>query len=156
MRFEENREVPVPDDDCVSGANARSTTEKTAQVLNSYFRTITTSKPIGSLSSVLREDNFCEYTKRLVFSRNLFKFHAFLLELILLSDTPPDGGAAVICGAQSALPRARSCAVWFCRMRIVVGGRAWPDAHASGVLSLLVTKTSRLNRAEGHRSYLRG
>ena len=121
MRFEENREVPVPDDDCVSGANARSTTEETAQVLNSYFRTITTSKPIGSLPSVLREDNFCEYAKCLAFSRNPFKFHAFLLELILLSDTPPDGGAAVICGAQSASPRAP---LW-CRMVLLNADVLW-------------------------------
>jgi len=155
MRFEENREVPVPDDDCVSGANARSTTEETAQVLNRYFRTITTSKPIGSLSSVLREDNFCEYAKCLVFSRNPFKFHAFLLGLILLSDTPLDGGAAVICGAQSASPRAPLWCRMVCGMRMCCGGWAWPDAHASGVLSLLVAMTSRLNRADGHRSYLR-
>lgn len=156
MRFEENREVPVPDDDCVSGANARSTAEETAQVLNSYFRTITTSKPMWSLSSVLREDNFCEYTKRLVFSRNLFKFHAFLLTAILLSRATPDGVTSVLCGAQ--LPRhGRRCgAVWFCRMRMCCGGWAWPDAHASGVLSLLVAMTRRLNRADSHRSYLRG
>lgn len=123
MRFGENREVPVPDDDCVSVANARSTTEETAQVLNSYFRTITKSKPIGSLPSVLGEDNFCEYAKCLAFSRNPFKFHAFLLELVLLSGTPPDEGTSVIYGAQSVLPRAPFCAVWFlpnadCRWRL--------------------------------------
>lgn len=153
--IEENREAPAPDDDCVSGANSRSTTEKTAQVLNSYFRTITISKPIGPLPSVIREDNFCEYAKGLVFSRNPFKFHTFLFASILLSGTPPDGGISVTCGAQSALPRAPFCAVWFCRVRIVVGGWARPDAHAGGVLSLLVAMTRRLNRADGHRSYRR-
>lgn len=105
MRFEESREVSVPDDDCVSGANTRSTIEEIAQVLNTYFRTVTTSKPIGCLPSVLREDNFCEYAKCLAFSRNPFKFHTFFLTLILLSGIPPDGGTSVICGAQSALPR---------------------------------------------------
>lgn len=156
MRFEESQEVSVPDDDCVSGANAWSTTEETAQVLNSYFRTITISNPIGPLPSVIREDNFCEYAKGLIFSRNPFKLHTFLLASILLSGAHPNGGTSVICGAQSALPRAPFCAVWFCRMRIVVGGWARPDAHAGGVLSLLVAMTSRLNRVDGHRSYRRG
>ena len=121
MRFEESREVSGPDDDCVSVANAGSTTEETAQVLNNYFRTITKSKPIGSLPSVLREDNFCEYAKYLVFSRNPFKFHAFLLELILLPDTPSDGRAAVLCGAQSASPRAP---LW-CRMVLLNADVLW-------------------------------
>ena len=133
MRFEENQEVPVPDDDCVSGANARSTTEETAQVLNSYFRTITTSKPIGSLPSKSGEDNFCEYAECFVFSHNPFKFHAFLLASILLSGAPPDGGTSVLCGTQSGPPRAR----WSCRMVL-------PSA---GVWRLGVARRSRRWRA---------
>lgn len=121
MRFEENREVPVPDGNCVSGANARSTTEKTAQVLNSYFRTITTSKPIGSLPSKSGEDNFCEYAKCLDFSRNPFKFHAFLLASILLSGATPDGVTSVLCGAQSTSPRAP---LW-CRMVLLNADVLW-------------------------------